>query len=337
MGNLTWHKVTKNLYSAVAIQAVSAVTTSVICMMNGVSFSFLSDINDMDERVIATNILTIAATIWFSVLLWQWKKVTDPKDTPAIHKIWIASLFSIIGLMVALVPLVSIIGQMIVISSLLLYALSAYVLRKSTTFSKEARKGVTMLIFASILKMFGIPIALVMFPPSYIVFSGIITIGGWALELWAWLIISTSPAPTTKQAVKSVAKPKVATPKSLAYKQSLLYFREILQTKFSEYSVYENQPLTNIIGEQVDTFQLYKTRPFQQYRSEWGIPVDFLVCKDNIPVLAIVIGEKWSQHARVKFRITKAFLQRVNIAYLPFYSELENDTRYIVDRIAKHL
>ena len=48
------------------------------------------------------------------------------------------------------------------------------------------------------------------------------------------------------------------------------YFREILATVFPQYSVKENIAVTEVAGFATDEFKLYKSRPTQAYKAEWG-------------------------------------------------------------------
>lgn len=48
------------------------------------------------------------------------------------------------------------------------------------------------------------------------------------------------------------------------------YFRDILRSEFSSYSIREKVPVTDLAGFVSDEKQLYKTRPTQAYKAEWA-------------------------------------------------------------------
>ena len=53
------------------------------------------------------------------------------------------------------------------------------------------------------------------------------------------------------------------------------YFREIIQSEFAGYDIKENVPVTELAGFAADEAQLYKSRPRQVYKAEWGEPYTF--------------------------------------------------------------
>ena len=61
----------------------------------------------------------------------------------------------------------------------------------------------------------------------------------------------------------------------------MAYFREILATEFAAYNVRENVAVTEVAGFANDEFQLYKTRPRQAYKAEWGQPYTFVYLVRN--------------------------------------------------------
>ncbi len=123
----------------------------------------------------------------------------------------------------------------------------------------------------------------------------------------------------------------------LEAEQCQAYFREILQNEFAEYTFREGVSVVDIVGEQNDSFQLYKTRPYQAYKAEWGAPYNFAIYRDDKLVGTIMLGEKWSHYNRVKFLISKMYMKKMGVAYIPFYTELSNDVTYVVHRLREFL
>jgi hypothetical protein len=71
MGNLTWEKVTKDLYTAVLVLAG--------CNILGNIFDVLDTFEVPFVGILATilYLCAAAATVWFCILLGQWQKVAD--------------------------------------------------------------------------------------------------------------------------------------------------------------------------------------------------------------------------------------------------------------------
>ena len=68
-----------------------------------------------------------------------------------------------------------------------------------------------------------------------------------------------------------------------------------------------------------------------------GAPYNFAIYKDDKLVGTIMLGEKWSHYNRVKFLISKMYMKKMGVAYIPFYTELSNDVTYVVHRLREFL
>ena len=198
MENLTWQKVTKNLYTAVLIQAAAAVLGSIFEVINlltapaSIAEALVTGevgIGALDVLGFICSLAAIAGTVWFFILLGQWKQVADANDAPAIHKLWIASLLSMIGSVLALIPLIGIVGGIVSLVGLVFYILAVNALKVSTTLPENALKGANKLFVALILKIVGVCIAWI---PVIGILGAICAIVGWVYELLAWKDIANS-------------------------------------------------------------------------------------------------------------------------------------------------
>ena len=141
----------------------------------------------------------------------------------------------------------------------------------------------------------------------------------------------------SKERIQLRAEHIVVSTENLSYEECLLYFKDILQTEFPECSFRENVPVVELVGELNATFKLYETRPYQAYKAEWGAPYSFVIYKDNRVVAAMMIGERRVVSRRVKYLISKMYMKKLQLPYIPFYTEFKNEVGYTVSRIAKHL
>ena len=117
----------------------------------------------------------------------------------------------------------------------------------------------------------------------------------------------------------------------------LAFFREILQTQFADYSVREDVPVTDIAGPAADEFKLYKTRPTQVYRAEWGKPYSFVLSQGGIPRAVVMLGSGHSHYSNVKYLISRMYCKKLGIPYINFYTQMPNEEEYVVGRINKFL
>ena len=115
------------------------------------------------------------------------------------------------------------------------------------------------------------------------------------------------------------------------------YFREILATEFTAYSVRENVPVTDLAGFANDEFQLYKSRPRQAYKAEWGRPYTFLLEQDGRPKGVVMLGKGHSHDSNVKYLIARMYAKKSGIPYINFYTQMPNERDYVIGRIRKFL
>lgn len=115
------------------------------------------------------------------------------------------------------------------------------------------------------------------------------------------------------------------------------FFRDILQTEFSEYELSEKVAVTELAGDANDSFKLYKTRPHQAYKAEWGEPYTFVLRRNGEVKGVVMLGDKRSHNERVKYLISRMYAKKLDIPYIAFYTHLPNEIAYVVLRIRKML
>ncbi len=114
------------------------------------------------------------------------------------------------------------------------------------------------------------------------------------------------------------------------------YFRDILSTEFPQYTIRENVAVTELVGDANDSFQLYKSRPYQAYKAEWGHPYTFVLYQNSEVKGVVMLGDKDSVY-NVKYLIARVYTKKLNIPYINFYTSMPNEIGYVVDRITKFL
>ena len=115
------------------------------------------------------------------------------------------------------------------------------------------------------------------------------------------------------------------------------YFRGIIQAEFPYFSLRENVPVTEIAGPIADEFQLYKTRPRQVYRAEWGQPYTFVLYQGSVPRGVVMLGAGKSHAQNVKYLIARMFAKRCRLPYINFYIQMPNERNYVVSRLHRFL
>jgi hypothetical protein len=115
------------------------------------------------------------------------------------------------------------------------------------------------------------------------------------------------------------------------------YFKEILLNEFPSYTILENVPVTNLAGFVNDEFKLYKTRPLQVYKAEWGQPYTFVLEKEGKAIATVMLGKGNSHDSNVKYLIARMYAKKLGLPYINFYTQMENERSYVIGRIRKFL
>ena len=116
-----------------------------------------------------------------------------------------------------------------------------------------------------------------------------------------------------------------------------VYFKEILMSEFPSYTIRENVKVTDLAGFVSDEFKLYKTRPNQVYKAEWGQPYTFVLENDGKAIAAVMLGSGHSHDSNVKYLIARMYAKKMGIPYIDFYTQMDNERSYVIGRIRRFL
>ena len=146
---------------------------------------------------------------------------------------------------------------------------------------------------------------------------------------------TTTPKPAAAQpAAPAYTEPE---PVERTPAEAEVYFEGILRTRFPQYVVRKNVPVEELAGYAADSFQLYKTRPTQTYKAEWGQPYTFVLFGDGGIRGIVMLGNGHSHDANVKYLIARMYAKKMGIPYINFYTQMPNEEEYVVGRIRKFL
>jgi hypothetical protein len=115
------------------------------------------------------------------------------------------------------------------------------------------------------------------------------------------------------------------------------YFREILMKDFPSFTIREKVAVTDLAGFATDEFQLYKTRPCQAYKAEWGQPYTFVLQNGGIAKAVVMLGNGHTHDSNVKYLIARMYAKKLGIPYINFYTQMPNERGYVIGRIRKFL
>ena len=115
------------------------------------------------------------------------------------------------------------------------------------------------------------------------------------------------------------------------------YFREIIRAQYPNFAIREDVPVTEMVGDIADEFQLYESRPRQVYKAEWGQPYTFVLSEGTVPKGIVMLGNGHSHSANVKYLISRMYAKKVGIPYVHFYTQMSNERGYVEGRLAQFL
>ena len=108
-------------------------------------------------------------------------------------------------------------------------------------------------------------------------------------------------------------------------------------TQFPQYAIKENVPVTDLAGFASDEFQLYKSRPTQAYKAEWGQAYTFLLEQAGVAKGVVMLGNGHSHDSNVKYLIARMYAKKLGIPYINFYTQMPNERDYVISRIRRFL
>lgn len=112
------------------------------------------------------------------------------------------------------------------------------------------------------------------------------------------------------------------------------YFREILQTEFSQYELRENVPVTSVRGsETLVEEKFWKDMPRKHYKPEEGRAYDFGMYQLGDLKAVVSLGQGSSHDKKKEYLVSRAYARKAGIPYINFYIQFDNDKPYVVNRI----
>ena len=144
--------------------------------------------------------------------------------------------------------------------------------------------------------------------------------------------------PASKPAAPAAAAPAAAPqPAQPAPADWNAYFAEILSTEFPQYGVRRDVPVTDLAGYAEDLFKLYKKRPMQAYKAEWGAPYTFVLYDGGTPAGIVMLGGGRSHDSNVKYLIARMYAKKMGLPYINFYTQIPNERSYVIGRIRRFM
>ena len=204
----SWKQTTANLYKAVLIYTVAGIASSVFSFILAITAT-ASVIAALSSGEVSTgglglwSLLNIAATVAIVYGYWLFiksldlfKGMVDPLDAPRIGSIRTATILSLVGVVLACIPLIGIVGGIINLVAWIMLLIAYSNLKDSATFPEGARKGASKIFVAMILGVIGWGVGWIPIVGSVIAL--ILSIVAFCMILTGWKCIADSEAPAAR-------------------------------------------------------------------------------------------------------------------------------------------
>ena len=204
----SWKQTTANLYKAVLIYTVAGIASSVFSFILAITAT-ASVIAALSSGEVSTgglglwSLLNIAATVAIVYGYWLFIKSLDlfkgmvaPLDAPRIGSIRTATILSLVGVVLACIPLIGIVGGIINLVAWIMLLIAYSNLKDSAPFPEGARKGASKIFVAMILGVIGWVVGWIPIVGSVIAL--ILSIVAFFMILTGWKCIADSEAPAAR-------------------------------------------------------------------------------------------------------------------------------------------
>lgn len=204
----TWKQTTADLYKAVQIFTWAAVAAAIFSFFGSVgdvasTFSALADGKSSGSSFGFWDVLDILATA--AIVYGYWLFITSldifkgqvhTTDAPRIGFIRMATILSVIGVVVALIPFAGFVGGILNLIAWIMLLVAYSNLKNSVTFPEGARRGASKLFMAMVIGIIGWVIGLIPLVGDAI--ETVLEIIAFFIVLSGWKSISESEEPAIK-------------------------------------------------------------------------------------------------------------------------------------------
>lgn len=206
--NSSWKQTTADLYKAVMIYTFAAIAATIFNYIGSIgnaasALASFAEGNFSGGGFGFWDALEIIATVALVYGYWLFIKSLDifkglvnPADAPRIGSIRTATILSIVGAIVACIPMIGFVGGIVNLIAWILLLLAYSNLKNSMTLPEGARRGMSKLFTAMILGIIGWVIGLI--PLVGGILETILEIVAFFIVLSGWKCVSTSEEPVAQ-------------------------------------------------------------------------------------------------------------------------------------------
>lgn len=186
-------KTTKSIYNGVLIYSLCGIAKSIVDPIVAMTaaaamFSGSSSGGGLGVISILLSIAIIVGYVMFFLGLSHFRTVVNTNDAPAVQKLYVAAIISIVAYVVGCIPLMGLVAKILALVAFIMMLLGFSALKNSATFPADARNGASKLFIAMILSVVGVIVGWIPFIGG--VLGAILGIIGFILTILGWKKIS---------------------------------------------------------------------------------------------------------------------------------------------------
>ena len=194
-------KSTKQIYTGVLIIALSsvllAITSFILFVISAVvinkgdmsmsaSFSFMAILGLI---VVVFGILSFVGYIIYFLGINKFKTLVNNNDKPAAKILFLGVLLSLIGALLAIIPVIGVVGGFVSLAGSILMIVAYNKLKNSSTMPEKAKKGWSLLFISALALVLVFVIGFI--PVAGLWLSLIVSIFAWIMIIIGWKKIKT--------------------------------------------------------------------------------------------------------------------------------------------------
>ncbi|NLL27312.1 MAG: hypothetical protein GX259_00795 [Bacteroidales bacterium] len=194
-------KSTKQIYTGVLIIALSsvllAITSFILFVISAVvinkgdmsmsaSFSFMAILGLI---VVVFGILSFVGYIIYFLGINKFKTLVNNNDKPAAKILFLGVLLSLIGALLAIIPVIGVVGGFVSLAGSILMIVAYNKLKNSSTMPEKAKKGWSLLFISALALVLVFVIGFI--PVAGLWLSSIVSIFAWIMIIIGWKKIKT--------------------------------------------------------------------------------------------------------------------------------------------------
>lgn len=187
-----WRTSTKSIFTGVLLYSLGGIVAAILVGITAIvatagfasgSGGAIGAAAGLGIFAVIAGIVVIVGYILYFIGIGKFRDAVDEADKPTVQKIYTAIIILIAGTVIALIPILGIVGKIANIVAYILMLLAYMNLRDSSTFPELARAGAKILFLSMIISLCGVILGWI---PVLSIVGGICQIAAFVMVFIGW-------------------------------------------------------------------------------------------------------------------------------------------------------